>query len=101
MDALLKKMRNPEELGLPPVGADSHAHLDGKGLYENFEEVLERAKAAGVALIGNVFLDIEAWKRTRERFEAHPEIFFILGQDRKSTRLNSSHLTGSRMPSSA
>lgn len=79
MDALLKKMRNPEELGLPPVGADSHAHLDGKGLYENFEEVLERAKAAGVALIGNVFLDIEVWKRTRERFEAHPEIFFILG----------------------
>lgn len=79
MNALLKKMQNPAELGLPLVGADSHAHLDSKGLYENFEAVLERAKAAGVALIGNVFLDIEAWRTTRTQFDGHSEIFFILG----------------------
>ena len=79
MDTLLRKMQNPAELGLPLVGADSHAHLDSEGLFENFEAVLERAKAAGVALIGNVFLSIDSWKKVRTQFDAHPEIFFILG----------------------
>ena len=80
MDAALRKMHDPARLGLPLVGADSHAHLDGEGFYEDFDETLERARAAGVALIGNVFLDIESWMRSRARFDARPEVFFILGR---------------------
>ena len=36
-----------------------------------------------------------------EKLEFYPKVFRNLGLDRKSTRLNSSHSSQSRMPSSA
>ncbi len=75
----------PESLGLPCVGVDTHAHLDmagedgfGFGIDE-VNEVLERAKAAGVARVGNVFLGPGAYGRNAGLFRDHPEVFFILG----------------------
>ena len=72
----------PESLGLPPTGVDSHAHLDLKHFGGDFETVLERAKAAGIARIGNVFLSPEAWAAGKDRFPtspAVPDVFFLLG----------------------
>ena len=46
----------PDTLGLPPTGADSHAHLDSEGIIERLPEVMERARNAGLASIGQVFL---------------------------------------------
>ena len=58
---------------------DSHAHLDGEEFDADREEVLARARAAGVATIGNIFLDPDRWRRRRGYFDAHPEVFFVLG----------------------
>jgi TatD DNase family protein len=69
----------PESLGLPPAGVDSHAHLDLRHFGQDLELVLLRAKRAGVARIGNVFLSVEAWREGRDLFARHPEVFFLLG----------------------
>ncbi|CAK7019788.1 MAG: D-aminoacyl-tRNA deacylase [Desulfovibrio sp.] len=58
----------PESLGMPFTGADSHAHLDMRHFGSDFDAVLERAARAGVATIGNVFLSVAAWEAGRERF---------------------------------
>lgn len=79
---------SPESLGLPPVGVDTHAHLDmdpgpdGEGYgYAPAElgEVLARARTAGVARVGNVFLGPDAYARHKALFDERPEVFFILG----------------------
>ncbi len=67
----------PEALDLPPVGADSHAHLDGRDF--DVDEVLARALACGVRTVGNVFLGPEAYREGRGLFEGHPDVFFLLG----------------------
>jgi len=70
----------PETLGLPRVGVDSHAHLDGEEFTpEDIEPVLARAAAAGVAQVGNVFLGPAAFAAHKAFFDNHPEVFFILG----------------------
>lgn len=69
----------PESLGLPLTGVDSHAHLDMRHFGEDLIPVLDRAKAAGVANIGNVFLSVDAWRAGRETFADRPEVFFLLG----------------------
>lgn len=69
----------PESLLLPMTGVDSHAHLDMRHFSEDLTLVLNRAKAAGVANIGNVFLSVEAWRTGRETFADRPEVFFLLG----------------------
>ena len=43
---------DPLTQALPCVGCDSHAHLDGEEFDADREEVLARARAAGVATIG-------------------------------------------------
>lgn len=71
---------DPASLGMPLTGADSHAHLDMRHFTPGeVDAVLERAKAAGVASVGNVFLGVAAWEEGRERFVRHPEVFFLLG----------------------
>ena len=67
----------PEALDLPPVGADSHAHLDGRDY--DVGEVLARARACGVRTVGNVFLGPAAYREGRGLFEGHPDVFFLLG----------------------
>lgn len=69
----------PASLGLPRLGVDSHAHLDSEELWPDFDGVLERAAAAGVARIGQVFLGHAAYKDKRAVMGARPELFFILG----------------------
>lgn len=69
----------PESLGLPCTGVESHAHLDGSEFDADREAMLDRARAAGVALLGNVFLGPERWAANRHLFAHRPEVFFLLG----------------------
>jgi TatD DNase family protein len=71
---------DPASLGLPCVGVDSHAHLDMEEFpLEELPGVLDRAGAAGVAAVGNVFLGPAAFAAGRGRFAERPEVFFLLG----------------------
>ena len=69
----------PETLGLACVGVDSHAHLDMADFDADREDILDRARACGVAHTGNVFLGPAAYRNNRHLFAARPEIFFLLG----------------------
>lgn len=69
----------PESLGMPLTGVDSHAHLDLSAFGGDIDAVLDRARASGVARIGNVFLSLDAWEQGRKVFAGRPEIFFLLG----------------------
>lgn len=64
---------------LPRTGVESHAHLNSRQFAMDLEDVLERAAAAGVAQIIQVFLSPEAWSQGKELFAAHPDVYFILG----------------------
>jgi TatD DNase family protein len=74
---------NPEDLGLPRVGVETHAHLDLDAFSSDLEAVLTRAKACGLAAVGNVFLGPEAFAAGRGRFcdlpAGSPEVFFVCG----------------------
>lgn len=70
---------SPLTLDLPLSGVDSHAHLDSKEFSGDLDAVLAHARQAGVARIGNVFLGPEEYARNRGLFDAHPEVFFLLG----------------------
>lgn len=77
-----KKKKNrpePESLGLPRVGVESHAHLDLEDFDEDREAILARARDCGIARIGNVFLGPDAYEKNRHLFADHPEVFFLLG----------------------
>ena len=76
-----KKVQRTDPLtqSLPPVGVDSHAHLAGSEFDADREEVLARAAACGVARIGNIFLEPAAFAEQKRLFDAHPEVFFVLG----------------------
>lgn len=64
---------------LPRTGVESHAHLNSRQFDLDREEMLERAAAAGVAQILQVFLSPEAWERDKALFGDHPNIYFLLG----------------------
>ncbi len=77
-----KKRPAPIDLlsfALPPVGVDSHAHLNDRCYDGDREEVLARARACGVAQVANVFLCPETFHEDVRMFDAHPEVFFLLG----------------------
>jgi TatD DNase family protein len=70
----------PESLGLPPVGVETHAHLDYKRLDpEELPLVLDRAARAGIARLGNVFLGTEAYRANSPILRQYPQVFFLLG----------------------
>jgi TatD DNase family protein len=69
----------PESLALPLVGVDTHAHLDMEPFEEDLEAVLDRARASGVAAVGNVFLGPEAFAENKALFDGRHEVFFLLG----------------------
>jgi TatD DNase family protein len=71
--------QEPETLGLPRVGVDSHAHMDMEDFDPDRTEILDRALASGVARTGNVFLGPAAYHANRHLFNARPEVFFLLG----------------------
>lgn len=70
---------DPLALALPPEGVDSHAHLDGPEFDSDREAVLARARAAGIAAMGNVFLSPETFHERCRLFADHPDVFFLLG----------------------
>lgn len=70
---------SPLTLGLPLCGVDSHAHLDSKEFRDDLEAVLDLARQAGVARMGNVFLGPEEYLEGRALFARHPQVFFLLG----------------------
>lgn len=74
-----KSASPPEAFNLPPVGVETHAHLDFPDFAQDLDEVLERAARAGIAWIGNIFLGAEAYRRHRPRFEGKQGLFFTLG----------------------
>lgn len=74
-----KNIPLPETFGLPPVGVESHAHLDFPDFAEDLDDVLERARAAGVAWFGNIFLSPEAYRTHQPRLSTLPGMFFTLG----------------------
>lgn len=75
-----KKLREqPEALGLPAGGVETHAHLDMEPFAEDLDAVLDRAEACGVSRIGQVFLGPEAYEQGRGLFASRPGVFFLLG----------------------
>ena len=70
----------PQSLGLPLAGVETHAHLDYPPVSpETMPLVIERAKLAGVQLIGNVFLGLTAYKANSPHFSQFPQVFFLTG----------------------
>lgn len=64
---------------LPPTGVESHAHLNSRQFALDLEDVLRRAREAGVAQIIQVFLSPEAWAEGKGLFAKHPNVYFLLG----------------------
>jgi TatD DNase family protein len=58
---------------------DHHCHLDYPDLARNREDVLARAKAAGIGKMVTISTVIANYDTYREIAEAHPEIFFTVG----------------------
>lgn len=58
---------------------DSHAHLEMPDFRRDLEEVIQRAKEAGVKYIFTVGTEKEDWKRALEIAQSHPFIYAILG----------------------
>ena len=72
---------DPASFGLPRVGVESHAHLVGEEFApDEVAAVLDRAAAAGVAQVGNVYLGPAAYAAGRGLFADRPEVFGVLGR---------------------
>ncbi len=70
---------SPSALGLPLTGVDTHVHLDLDSMLPDLDAVCARARDAGIALMGQVFLGPDAWDAHAPLFADYPEVFFILG----------------------
>jgi TatD DNase family protein len=82
-----KNIQEPQDFKLPHTGAESHAHLNGKFFRDDLPQVLERARAAGVSAIGNVFMGPDALEEGQHLFDDAPEVFFMLGIHPTDSRL--------------
>ena len=58
---------------------DTHAHLDYPDFQPDFEDVLERARAAGITKIISIGTNFESSRRAISLAEAHEEIFAVVG----------------------
>lgn len=58
---------------------DSHAHLNDKKFSLDLEEVLARARLAGVKAVINVGYDLESSKRAVELAEEHLDLYAVVG----------------------
>lgn len=58
---------------------DTHAHLDHPEFADDFPQVIERARQAGVTRIISIGLDLESSERCIRLAEKHPEIFAAVG----------------------
>ena len=80
-----KERPEPESLGLPSGGVDTHAHLDAENYEMGLTTVLERARASGLSRIGNVFLGPDAYLEHRALFADRLEVFFLLAEHPNDT----------------
>jgi TatD DNase family protein len=64
---------------LPRTGVDVHAHLDDPRFGNDLRAVLERAFAAGLAQIVQVFLSPRAWAEGKAAFDPWAQVYFTLG----------------------
>lgn len=75
-----KERPDPQSLGLPCVGVETHAHLDYNWLApEKIDQTIHRAKLAGVERIVNVFLGLEAYLAGAPVLGIHACVDFTLG----------------------
>ncbi len=63
----------------PPKLVDSHAHLEMADFRKDLEEVIRRARDAGVDTIFTVGTERKDWPRALEIAESHDSIYAILG----------------------
>ena len=63
----------------PPKLVDSHAHLEMADFRKDLEEVIRRARDAGVETIFTVGTERKDWPRALEIAESHDSIYAILG----------------------
>lgn len=68
-----------------PVLVDSHCHLDLEHFAADRDEVLERARAAGVRAIVNPGLDVEGCRALLDLADATPELYAAVGVHPNST----------------
>ena len=70
----------PQSLNLPLAGVETHAHLDYPPLDPaTLPQAMHRATQAGVELIGNVFLGLEAFLANSPHLAVFPQVFYLLG----------------------
>jgi TatD DNase family protein len=62
-----------------PVFYDTHAHLDDPDFKNDFQQVLERARAAGITRIISVGTDLESSRRVIALAERYDSIFAVVG----------------------
>ena len=74
-----KKRPEPESMGLPKIGVETHAHLDFEAFEDDLDRVIERAAASGVSHIGQVFLGPDAYEKNRAAFDGREGFFYLLG----------------------
>lgn len=64
---------------LPPLLVDSHCHLNFKDFQEDIEQVIGRARAAGVRVMQTICTDMEEFPQVLAIAEAHEGIFCSVG----------------------
>jgi len=58
---------------------DSHSHIYGKEFAQDFDEMMDRAREAGVGTIMAVGADLESSRQACELAKAHPNIYCSVG----------------------
>lgn len=79
MSSKKKTIIPPQSFNLPPIGVETHAHLDFPEFAADLDQVLERAAEAGIAWIGNIFLSVQAYQNHGPALANRPGLFFTLG----------------------
>src|SRR5690606_965688 len=71
---------NQPSCGRAPMDLiDTHAHLDADAFAADLNEVLARAKSAGLSRIFTIGITLETSRRAVELAEAHPEVSAVVG----------------------
>jgi len=58
---------------------DSHAHLNDEKFAPDLEDVLDRARSAGIKAVINVGYDLESSKRALELGDKYPDLYAVVG----------------------
>lgn len=75
----MSSKKNPPMPALPCTGVETHAHLNSPRYNDDRDEVIERARKAGVKNFGQVFLSPEAYRESRDYFASQEGFFFLMG----------------------